>query len=88
MDFNVKATGDNLQFQWQKDGCDLSDSDKYHGVHMNILHIAKVNKSDRGGYRCLVKNDVERMFSNEALLSASKLLVAIPFLKIMCRSQS
>ena len=74
IEFNIKATGDSLQFQWQKDGSDLSDGDKYQGVHTNVLHIAKVDKGDGGGYRCLVKNNVKRMFSDEALLSACKLL--------------
>ena len=41
---------------------------------MNVLHIAKVDKGDGGSYRCLVKNNVKRMFSDEALLSACKLL--------------
>ena len=76
IDFNIKATGDNLNFQWQKDGSDLSDGEKYHGVHADTLHIVKVEDSDKGCYRCLVKNDVERKFSDEALLTDSKLVNA------------
>lgn len=71
-DFSIAAIGDNLQYHWQKDGNDLSDGRKYHGVHTNVLHIVKVDKDGKGHYRCLVKNDTEEMYSDEALLSASK----------------
>ena len=70
--FGIKAMGDNLQFQWQKNGRDLSDDDKCHGVHTDTLHFAKVVEDDIGCYRCLVKNDVETIFSDEAVLSISK----------------
>ena len=71
----MEATGDNLQYHWQKDGCDLSDGAKYHGVHTDRLHIIMVEEGDKGHYRCLVKNDVETRVSDEALLSVSKCLV-------------
>ena len=75
MEFNIKATGDNLNFQWQKDGSDLSDGDKHQGVHTDTLKIVKVEKGDQGCYRCLVKNDVDRTISDEALLTDSKLVM-------------
>ena len=75
IDFWIKATGDSLQFQWQKNGTNLTDGDKYQGVHTDTLHIAKVDKGDKGLYQCLVKNDVERKVSDEAHLSVSKLLI-------------
>ena len=74
--FSIGASGDNLQFQWQKDGSDLSDGDKYWGVNTNILRIVKLEKGDKGCYKCLVKNKIETMFSNEALLSVGELLIA------------
>ena len=77
INFNIKATGDNLKFQWQKDGhIDLSDGEKYHGVHTDTLHIAKMEEGDKGRYRCLVKNDVAEKLSDEAMLTDSKLVNA------------
>ena len=74
IEFSIEATGDNLQFQWQKDGSDLSDGEKYHGVHTDTLHIMRVREGDKGRYRCLVMNNVKTKFSHEALLSESKLV--------------
>ena len=75
IEFSIEATGDNLQFQWQKDGSDLnSDGDKYWGVNTDTLYIVATEGSDEGDYRCLVENDVGKLFSDKALLSFGKLL--------------
>ena len=74
IEFNIEATGDNLHFQWQKDGSGLSDGDKYRGMNTDTLHIVAAEGSDEGDYRCLVENDVGKLFSNEAVLSFGKLL--------------
>ena len=74
IEFSIEATGKNLQFQWQKDCSDLMDSGKYRGIYTDTLHIVAVEGSDEGDYGCLVKNDVGRLFSDEALLSFGKLL--------------
>ena len=73
--FSIEASGDNLQFQWQKDGSDLnSGGDKYRGVNTDTLYIVATKGSDEGDYRCLVENDVGKQFSDKALLSFGKLL--------------
>ena len=82
-DFSIEATGDNLQFQWQKDGIDLSDGDKYWGVNTDTLDIVAVERSDEGDYRCLVKNRVGKLFSDEAHLSFGKLLATAICICIM-----
>ena len=74
VEFSIEASGDNLQFQWQKDGSDLVNSGKYHGVCTDTLRIVTTEGSDEGDYRCLVENDVGKLFSDEALLSFGKLL--------------
>ena len=74
VNFSIEATGDNLQFQWQKNVSDLSEGDKYLGVNTDTLHIVAVEGSDEGDYRCLVENDVGRLFSDVAVLSFGKLL--------------
>ena len=72
--FTVEATGDNLQFQWQKDGDDLSDGEKYCGMKTDTLSILAVKGDDEGDYRCFLKNDVGQLFSDEGLLSLGKLV--------------
>ena len=69
--FQVKATGYCLQFHWKKDYEYLHDGVKYCGTHSNTLCIKDVEKSDKGCYQCLMKNDGETL-SNEAKLTVSK----------------
>ena len=74
VEFSIEATGINLQFRWQKDDSDLMNGGKYRGIYTDTLRIEAVEGSDEGDYRCLVENDVGRLFSDEALLSFGKLL--------------
>ena len=74
VDFSIQATGDNLQFQWQKDGSDLSEGGKHCGTNTDTLRITKMEEDDKGCYRCVVKNDVGMEFSEEALLTVGKLV--------------
>ena len=67
-----EASGDDLHYQWQKDGKDLHGGHKYHGTKTYTLHIKDVKKSDKGNYQCLVKNDVGEL-SEEVDLAVSKL---------------
>jgi len=72
----VQATGDNLQFQWQKNRNYLSDDDRHHDTDTDNLHIVKVEKRDsKARYRCSVKNEVGEEFSTEAVLTVSKLVI-------------
>ena len=74
INFSIEATGDNLKFQWQKDGSDLVNSGKYYGLNTDTLYIVTAEAGDEGDYRCLVENDVGKLFSDEAVLSFGKLL--------------
>ena len=58
--FTVEATGDDLIFQWQKDGGDVHNDSNYSGTDTNTLSIRHVKKSEEGRYRCLVKNELKR----------------------------
>ena len=71
--FRVRATGESLQFQWQKDRSNLHDDSRYCDTDTDTLRILEVNKSDKGRYRCLVKNAVGNKCSDEALLTVGKL---------------
>ena len=57
--FKVEATGDDLTFQWQKDGSDVHNDSNYSGTDTNTLMIQEVKKSDGGCYSCLVKNEAK-----------------------------
>ena len=72
----VRATGDNLLYQWQKDGIDLSDDDRHHDTGTDTLRIVNVEKGDsKAHYRCHVKNEIGDEFSKEAVLTVSKLVI-------------
>ena len=63
----VEASGDDLQFKWQKNRkTDLSDDEKYCGANTDTLHIVEVEKGDKGRYRCRVSNYMGETFSEEA----------------------
>ena len=55
--FTVEATGDNLQFKWQKDGNDIESTGSRlqcsQTKKTSTLRIQNVEKSDIGHYRCL-----------------------------------
>ena len=77
--FTIEASGDGLQFQWRKDGKELHDGRKYRGTNTHTLRIKDVEKSDKGSYQCLVKNDVGEKLSEEADLAVSKLVMKFEF---------
>ena len=72
--FKVKAKGDGLTFQWQKNGSDIHNDNKYSGTDTNTLRIQHINKSDEGCYSSLVRNEIEKngILSEEAQLSVCK----------------
>ena len=74
----VQATGDVLHYQWQKDGIDLSDDNRHHGTGTDTLRIVKVEKGDsKARYQCSVKNEIGKEFSEEAVLTVSKLVIGL-----------
>ena len=70
--FRVEASGDALNFQWQKDGSSVCDDNRIHGTGTKTLSIQSVKKSDEGCYRCLVENAVGSKPSPDAELSVCK----------------
>ena len=54
----------------------MHESSKYHGTKTNTLYIKDVEKSDKGSYQCIVKNDVGEL-SEEADLVVSKLVMKL-----------
>ena len=76
---SVRATGDNLRYQWKKNGIDLSDDDRHHGTGTDTLHIVKVEKmgDNKARYRCSVRSEIGEEFSDEAVLTVSKLMIVV-----------
>ena len=78
--FRVEATGNDLQFQWQKDERNIGDNDSRFNFRRtedtSMLGIQHTKKSDEGCYRCLIKNPVEKRGkpSKKADLSVCKLV--------------
>ena len=79
-DFTLEATGDDLRFQWQKEGKDIGRNGSRlqcsQTDNTSTLRIQHVNKSDQGHYRCLVKNPVEDT-SYEADLTVCELVCTV-----------
>ena len=79
--FQIEATGDDLQFHWQK-GYVLISQMVMDIVALTLadnLHILDVEKTHKGRYRYHVKNYdyVEGKHSDEALLTVRMLFVTI-----------
>ena len=76
--FRVEATGDDLQFQWQKDERNIIANESRFKVNKtkdtSTLCIHCVHKSDKGHYRCLIKILVEKngKHSHKAELAVCK----------------
>ena len=58
--FTVEATGDDLQFQWQKDGECIDKYEPWFHCSQtdttSTLCIKRVLKNNKGNYKCVVKN--------------------------------
>ena len=69
--FTVAATGvGTLNYQWQKDGSNLTNGGHYSGATADTLMISTCDPSDAAGYRCVVDNDgCGSRTSNEAALT-------------------
>jgi hypothetical protein len=65
--FKIFATGDGIEYQWQKDGVDLA------GGKGDSLQINPVMLSDSGFYRCVVKNSAGSDTSNSVQLTVCKI---------------
>ena len=67
--FRVNATGDQLTYQWLKDGEELSDGLKYTGSTTNVLTVRSIEfPLDEGTYRVIIKNVAGNISSNSAEL--------------------
>ena len=72
--FHVEASGSALEYQWQRDGNDLTDMNRLSGTLTSNLTITDVLEEDGGNYTCIVSNIVGNVTSRAAELTVCKLL--------------
>src|SRR5690349_13614236 len=54
--FNVTANGEQLQYQWQKNGIDLADYHNVSGAKADTLILVGVAQTDVANYTVVVSN--------------------------------
>ncbi|MBN1117544.1 MAG: immunoglobulin domain-containing protein [Bacteroidales bacterium] len=69
--FSVVAGGDNLIYQWQKDGVNLADNATISGSDAATLDLTGVAEADEGAYRCIVTGTCNTIISNPANLTVN-----------------
>jgi uncharacterized membrane protein len=68
--FTVQATGEPpLSYQWQYNGADIQDGDRYMGAATAELRVSDARGTVEGSYRCKVSNAVGEILSASASLS-------------------
>ena len=75
--FNVSVTGEMLEYQWQKDGVNISDVvGTYSGTNSATLTVQSVGDPDEGFFRVVVYNpaNTDGVASTNAELSVCKCL--------------
>ena len=65
--FTVTAMGDNLMYQWQKGGSNITS-----GANSATYTIATVVEGDEGVYQCVVTNAAKSVTSTAASLTVCK----------------
>ncbi|MFC2090730.1 immunoglobulin domain-containing protein, partial [Bacteroidota bacterium] len=76
--FTITATGENLTYEWRKDGTALTDIvDRISGVSTSTLQISNLTIADAGLYSCVVSG------SGGSLISASAVLEVSPVTEIV-----
>ncbi len=71
--FSVKAEGDNINYEWEKDGVKLSNGGMISGVDGDILTLKEVSLSDAGVYRCIITGNCGMISSESSTLKINEL---------------
>jgi alpha-tubulin suppressor-like RCC1 family protein len=66
--FTVLAGGAQLNYQWKKNGSDLTDGGNISGANSPTLTLNAVSGSDAAGYSVLVSNSYGAILSSNAIL--------------------
>ena len=82
--FMVEAKGSDLTYQWQRNGVNLSDGDKYSGTTTATLTVMNVIKEDEGNFTCVVTNVLGSVTSSAAQLTVLSKFVYKHVYECMC----
>ncbi|MDP4227304.1 MAG: immunoglobulin domain-containing protein, partial [Bacteroidota bacterium] len=69
--FSVTASGTSLNYQWKKDGADLSDGTNISGTKTKDLNLTNLAQSDAGTYSCVVTGPCTSVTSAMATLKVN-----------------
>jgi hypothetical protein len=69
--FVVVATGEGLNYQWRRDGQNLTDNERISGSQTATLTISSTLRSDAGEYDVVVTNDCGSVISEAARLTVT-----------------
>jgi gliding motility-associated-like protein len=87
----VTATGNNITYEWKKNGqvLDIADT-RITGIFSNKLTIANIDDNDAGEYFCVVTNSCDSKESKPALVSISPKVrvTATSSNQVRCQTQS
>ena len=88
--FTVNAVGDNLTYQWQKDGVNLSDNAIITGSTTNVLSLSTVTTGDEGSYTVIVTGTCGNSISDPAVMTVNvpTVITSHPVNQILCEGQS
>lgn len=88
--FSVDVVGNNLMYQWQKDGVDLTDGAVVSGAKTNQLTLTGVTNTDEGAYRCVISGDCNDVNSNPAnlIVNLTSIITTQPTDKEKCEGES
>lgn len=71
--FSVAANSNlSIQYQWQKNGINLSNGGHYSGVTAPTLSVSNIDASDAANYRCVVSNGCTAVNSSSASLTVNQ----------------
>ncbi len=74
LEVRVANTSSSLDFQWLKDGQELTDSDDHSGVTSSFLLVKAHHKKLQGNYSCRVSNKKEEISSRRISLTVTSSL--------------
>jgi hypothetical protein len=76
--FIVEAEGDFTEFQWMKNGVELSDTLNISGAKSDTLKINRISIDDAGTYACIVSGLCNDLYSNSAELFVNSGISVFP----------
>ncbi len=86
----VSATGDGLNYEWEKNGVPVVADPNTTGINTSLLVITNVTSAYAGIYRCRVWNSCQTRWSNDAVVTINPAMTLLtdPESSIKCVGQT